>query len=187
VSSISRLSDRLESRNRSGAAQNTQVAALVDQISRALAELQAFLEPTNSSGPRTSIPSTMSPDAEENGLQVVGGINLKINVRAAKNLRHLRRKMFGEDFFSGPAWSILLQLFEARILQRTETVGQVSLGAEVPCATVLRWLNKLRKEGLVHLRDDHLDKRRRFVELSDAGAHLMMEYFSGAAPHLDAA
>lgn len=185
MDNVRRISDHIGSSERTGPAPDARVEVLMNQVACSLAELQSLLAP--SADGRTGVASTASLDGHDLALHAVGGIDLKINVRAAKNLRHLRRKMFGEEFFSGPGWSVLLQLFEARILQRTETIGQVSLGAEVPCATALRWLSKLSDEGLVELRDDHLDRRRRFVELSDNGAHLMMEYFSGAAPHLVAA
>jgi DNA-binding MarR family transcriptional regulator len=95
--------------------------------------------------------------------------------------------MFGSDMHWGPAWDILLHLFESHVFQRKDTIGNVTDGTELPGATALRWIGRLEQEGLVHLHDDHLDRRRRFVELSAGGVERMSQYFCGAAPHLIAA
>ena len=112
---------------------------------------------------------------------------LQLSVRRARGLRDLRKKMLGTDCFSGPAWDILLYLFESHVLQRRDTIGNVCDGTEIPATTVLRWINRLEQNGLIRLRDDHLDCRRRFVELSATGLQAMTEYFAGTAPHLIAA
>jgi len=113
--------------------------------------------------------------------------NLHLDVREARKLRELRKILFGTDFFSGPAWDILLHLFESNLLQRGDSVGNVCDGTEVPVATALRWIARLEQGGLVRAWDDHLDRRRRFVELTPAGVELITRYFSGAAPHAIAA
>jgi hypothetical protein len=41
--------------------------------------------------------------------------------------------------------------------------------------------------GLLVVREDHLDNRRRFVQLSHHGSETMTRYFSGIAPYLIAA
>lgn len=114
---------------------------------------------------------------------IPGNFDFRVGVRSARNLRKLRRSLFGYDIYSGPAWEILLHLFESHVLERRDTVGNVTDGTELPAATALRWMTRLEQEGLILLRDDHLDRRRRWVELSAAGADLMTRYFSGAAPH----
>jgi len=111
------------------------------------------------------------------------GIDLQIDVRSARKLRYLRKRLFGDEIDSGPAWDILLHLFESHVSQRRDTVGNVTDGTELPGATALRWMGRLEQEGLIALRDDHLDRRRRYVELSGSGVDLMTKYFSGAAPH----
>lgn len=120
-------------------------------------------------------------------VELPAGIDLRIDVRTARKLRHLRKRMFGDDIYSGPAWDILLHLFESHVMQRRDTVGNVTDGTELPCATGIRWIGRLEHEGLILLTDDHLDRRRRFVELSASGAALMTRYFCGAAPNLVAA
>jgi len=111
------------------------------------------------------------------------GFDFRFGVRSARSLRRLRRQLFGCDIYSGPAWEILLHLFESHLLERRDTVGNVTDGTELPGATSLRWMTRLEQEGLIRLRDDHLDRRRRYVELTGAGADLMTRYFSGVSPH----
>jgi DNA-binding MarR family transcriptional regulator len=113
--------------------------------------------------------------------------NLQMDVRRARNLRNLRRRLFGSENSCGPAWDVLLHLFESHACQRRDTIGKVCDGATIPCTTAIRWISRLEEQGLVGLRDDPLDRRRRFVELTSAGAELMSKYFSGASSHLLAA
>jgi len=109
--------------------------------------------------------------------------DFRLGVRSARSLRKLRRTLFGNEIYSEPAWEILLHLFESYVLERRDTVGNVTDGTELPGATSLRWMARLEQEKLIRLRDDHLDRRRRWVELTDAGVDLMTKYFSGVAPH----
>lgn len=112
---------------------------------------------------------------------------LHLDVRRARNLRRLRKNILGEDYFSGPAWDVLLQLFESYALQRRDTIGNVCDGADIAGTTGLRWISRLEQQGLITVSDDILDRRRRFVVLSNPGVEKMMKYFSGVAPHLIAA
>ena len=109
--------------------------------------------------------------------------NLQMDVRRARKLRQLRKRIFGKRVFSGPGWDILLHLFETHLSQLRDTVGNVCTGTELPDATAVRWIGRLEQEQLVSLRDDEFDRRRRFVELTNAGVQLMSSYFAGAAPH----
>lgn len=113
--------------------------------------------------------------------------NLQMDIRRARNLRNLRRRLFGPENACGPAWDVLLHLFESHACQRRDTIGNVCDGAGIPCTTAIRWIGRLKEQGLVGLREDPLDRRRRFVEITSASAELMTRYFSGASPHLLAA
>jgi DNA-binding MarR family transcriptional regulator len=113
--------------------------------------------------------------------------NLQMDVRRARSLRQLRKRIFGKDNFSGPAWDILLHLFESHVSQLRDTVGNVCDGTELPSATAVRWIGRLEQELLVSVSDDQFDGRRRFVKLTDSGVQLMINYFAGAAPHRVAA
>jgi DNA-binding MarR family transcriptional regulator len=114
-----------------------------------------------------------------------GGIQL--DVRRARALRGLRRQLLGCDYFSGPAWDILLHLFDCHFRQLRNTIGKLTAGTKIPATTVIRWLDRLENDRLIMLRDDPLDARRRFVELSPSGVEVMNRYFAGATTHLIAA
>jgi hypothetical protein len=125
--------------------------------------------------------------AAASGERVHAGFDLNRDVRVARRLRHLRKTVFGPDLYSGPAWDILLYLFESSVLQRRYTIGKVTTSTDLAGTTALRWIGRLQQQQLIHVRDDHLDGRRRYVELSQSCIDLMNRYFSGAAPHRVAA
>jgi len=133
-----------------------------------------------------AVPST-PPRAVHEMTARGGAFDLRFDVRTARKLRGLRRAVFGPELYSGPAWDILLYVFESSINQRRDTIGNVTTATDLPSTTVLRWICRLEQEGLICVRDDHLDRRRRYVELSQSGIDLMNRYFSGVAPHSIAA
>lgn len=112
---------------------------------------------------------------------------LHADIKRARRIRELRKRLFGKAIYSGPAWSVLLHLFECYASQITETIGAVGIGADLPDTTCWRWIHKLDELALLRIYGDVLDDRRRFVELSSRGIDLMTRYFSGASPHLIAA
>ena len=151
-----------------------QLGSLVRQLTQSLADLNSGIQ------------SASDQQGDQVG-DLPGGIDLRFDVRSARKLRHLRKTIFGHDLDTGPAWDILLHLFDSYVLQRRDTIGNVTDGAELPGATALRWIDRLGRDGYLVLRDDHLDRRRRFVELTDAGIEAMTKYFTGAAPNRIAA
>ena len=159
------------------------VSSLLVRLATALQELHAEIKQA-ADGARVPV-VTAAPS--EIGLHAGTDSNIQMDVRRARNLRNLRKRIFGEDLFSGPSWDILLHLFESHVFQRRDTVGNVCDGTEIPAATALRWMNRLQVAGLIRLRDDPLDGRRRYVELTNAGIDSMTKYFNGVAPHLIAA
>ena len=102
---------------------------------------------------------------------------------SARDIDNIRRRraerdaIFGREIFSDPAWDILLALYSAHLSQCRETIGSVTIASGVSPTTALRWFGKLEEIGLVYLNADHLDGRRRFAELSEAGLKAMNEYF----------
>lgn len=89
------------------------------------------------------------------------------SVEQILHIREKRKSEFGE-IFGDPAWDILIFLLWAHGEQLRMTVGNVCDGAGVPTTTGLRWIERLRVEGLVIIQPDNLDMRRKFVELSDS-------------------
>lgn len=113
-----------------------------------------------------------------NDPQTEGRLALASFVRSIINARAARRRFFDEQLFSDPAWDILLELFALRCEGSRISVSKLSVAANVPCTTALRWLDKLESDGLAVRTNDPSDGRRVWIELSDLG-------FSRVARFLD--
>jgi DNA-binding MarR family transcriptional regulator len=94
-------------------------------------------------------------------------------IRAMLRARRLRDEHFPGDLFADPAWDILLDLMAARLERKQVTVSSLCLAAAVPPTTALRWIGVLAERGLLVRVADSADRRRAFVELSDAGARAL--------------
>jgi DNA-binding MarR family transcriptional regulator len=102
------------------------------------------------------------------------------DIRAILKARRSRSQFFPENLFADPAWDILLELYAAELGQRRISVTSLCIGAAVPATTALRWINALEKAALLTRRNDPLDGRRIYVNLSQAGFEAMDAYFAGA-------
>jgi len=109
------------------------------------------------------------------------------DVRRARTLRNLRRELLGVANYSGPGWEILLHLYDSHLHQLRDTVGNIADGTDIPTTTALRWITRLEADGLLITKDDPLDARRKFVELTGRAVDVMTRYFVGATTHLIAA
>ena len=98
-------------------------------------------------------------------------------LKLAVTFYNLRRKRDaaadGKDLFGEPGWDILLDLYIAERRRTDVQVSSVCLDAGVPSSTILRWLARLEREGLLYRVADTADARRRYVRLTDAGRALM--------------
>ncbi|MBB3358603.1 MULTISPECIES: winged helix DNA-binding protein [unclassified Novosphingobium] len=97
--------------------------------------------------------------------------------RIAKALYALRRRRDGvtpvKGLFGEPAWDILLDLYIAHKRGTELQVSSVCLEAGVPSTTILRWIARLEREGLLYRQADTGDLRRRYVRLTDDGLAMM--------------
>lgn len=80
--------------------------------------------------------------------------------------RRARQEHFPDGFFADPAWDILLNLALARLQQQRVCVSSLCVGAQVPTTTALRWIKHMTETGWLVRKDDPLDARRKFVDLS---------------------
>ena len=94
-------------------------------------------------------------------------------IRAMLRARRLRDEHFPGDLFADPAWDILLDLMAARLERKQVTVSSLCVASAVPPTTALRWIGVLAERGLLVRAADAADRRRAFVELSDAGARAL--------------
>jgi predicted transcriptional regulator len=96
--------------------------------------------------------------------------------------RRMRAYFFNGELFADPAWDMLLELFHAALSHRRMAVKHLTAGAAVPATTALRWLTTLVDEGLCSRRDDPLDGRRVYVELTPKGEQSLRRYFAKLNP-----
>jgi DNA-binding MarR family transcriptional regulator len=96
--------------------------------------------------------------------------------------RRMRTFFLSSDLFAEPAWDMLLELFHAELSHRRVAVKHLSAAAAVPATTALRWLTTLVDEGLCSRRDDPLDGRRVYVELTPKGEQALRRYFAKLNP-----
>jgi DNA-binding MarR family transcriptional regulator len=99
-------------------------------------------------------------------------------VRAAIRARRLRSQYFSDELFADPAWDMLLELLSAELSNQRMAVSSLCMAAGVPATTALRWLKSLVEKGLMTRRDDPLDARRVFVELSPHSSRALRSYFA---------
>ena len=98
-------------------------------------------------------------------------------VEAVLAARRRREHFFDVDLFSDPAWEMLLELYALELRQRRVAISKLCLAAGVPASTALRWITKMEHDGLLVRKDDPLDGRRSWIQLSDAASESMRRYF----------
>jgi DNA-binding MarR family transcriptional regulator len=102
--------------------------------------------------------------------------------RAASQLLRLRRERqrhFSIDA-TGPAWALMLALFEADRDRLLPSVGEIAKRADVPRTTAIRWLRKLEHHGYATSVADRRDRRLVRVRIANAGREAMQSLFEAA-------
>jgi len=94
-------------------------------------------------------------------------------IRAMLRARRLRGEHFPADLFADPAWDMLLDLMASRLERKQVTVSSLCVAAAVPPTTALRWMAILTARGLLRRVADPADRRRVYIELSDASARAL--------------
>jgi predicted transcriptional regulator len=99
-------------------------------------------------------------------------------VSAILRARRQRAHFFPEELFADPAWDMMLDLLHAELTHRRVAVSSLCAAAAVPPTTALRWLTALVDKGLFVRRQDPLDGRRVFVELTPETSEGLRAYFA---------
>jgi DNA-binding MarR family transcriptional regulator len=109
-------------------------------------------------------------------------------VRTILRQRQQRTRFFGADLFSDPAWDMLLDLTAAQGEMKRVSVTSLCIASCVPPSTALRWITQMIDVGLFCRVEDKSDRRRAFIELTDAAGDAMARYFAaiGEGPALPA-
>ncbi|MES2302963.1 MAG: MarR family transcriptional regulator [Pseudomonadota bacterium] len=107
-------------------------------------------------------------------------------LRVAASLYGLRRKRDSaagrKGLFGEPGWDILLDLYIAERRRTEVQVSSVCLDAGVPSTTILRWIARLERDGLIYRMADNADARRRYVRLTEQGRDMMRTILRAMAP-----
>jgi hypothetical protein len=105
-------------------------------------------------------------------------------IRTVIRQRQLRGRFFDPDLFADPAWDILLDLTAAAAERVHVSVSSLCIAAMVPPTTALRWIRQMTEAGLLGRIEDHSDRRRAFIVLTERSRSAMASYFSvlGDAP-----
>ncbi|CAN5310937.1 hypothetical protein BH09PSE3_BH09PSE3_09560 [soil metagenome] len=157
---------------------NDRLQKLADEVARIAATLADL----------ASSPLSSGGDAFSDGLigyraapSAVPATTVMVKVADIRNMirsRRLRDRFLPADLFGEAAWDMLLDLMAARIEGTQVAVSSLCIAAAVPPTTALRAIRGMTERGLfLRVADDH-DKRRIFIELSDATADAMRSYFS---------
>ncbi|HEY6964926.1 MAG TPA: hypothetical protein VI407_06890 [Erythrobacter sp.] len=91
--------------------------------------------------------------------------------------RRLRTKYFDQDLFFDPAWSILIDLYQAELQGKQLCVSAVCYGSGVAETTALRYIGVLEQRGLIARVADPKDKRRAFLKLTQPARDKLARYF----------
>ena len=102
------------------------------------------------------------------------------DIRAIIRLRRQRDRLFTGDMFADPAWDMMLDLMAARIERMRVAVSSLCIAAAVPATTALRWIKTLTDTGVFVRVADPTDRRRIFIELSDAAAKSVLQVLGDA-------
>src|SRR5215467_5521229 len=89
-----------------------------------------------------------NPIATENS-RFLGGHPIN-RARAALEARRERLRYFAASMFSEPGWDMLLPLYIAESEGDGLKIGELTRRSGASATTVLRWLNYLEEQGLVH-------------------------------------
>ena len=92
--------------------------------------------------------------------------------------RRMRGLFLDESLFADPAWDMMLELFHSELLHRRTAISTLCAAAAVPATTALRWLTNLVEKGVCIRRDDPLDGRRVYVELTSEASRAMRKYMA---------
>jgi hypothetical protein len=100
-------------------------------------------------------------------------------VRAIIAVRRTRRDHF-PCAPGDPAWSILLELYAARLERRKTSQTLLGTAAGVPETTTIRLIKSLVRQGYLVSRHDAEDRRLVLLDLSDDAAERIRAYLTAA-------
>jgi DNA-binding MarR family transcriptional regulator len=119
---------------------------------------------------------------------LIAGSNIQTQVQTYGNLaadllseRSNRRDVLDASMLGDPVWDMLLDLIVAEEQTKDISVTSLCQASDVPQSTALRWITVMVDCGMVTRREDNLDKRRTFVELTSATRAKLVAYLNKTA------
>lgn len=109
----------------------------------------------------------------DDGNRPVTGENVRLVIAA----RQLRSELLPANFFSEPAWDMLLEVFARDLEGREGCLSEIAGASSIRLTTALRWVEILEDQGLLTRRADPSDARRGILQLSNLGKRVMELYF----------
>jgi hypothetical protein len=131
--------------------------------------------------PSDAKPYTPPPPARAAPLAAAATLPEARLIRRMIRQRQLRSRFIEGDFFADPAWDMLLDLAAARVEGKQVSVTSLCIASGVPPTTALRWIGALVQADLFQRVCDETDRRRAFIELTDAAADRLARYFDEVA------
>ncbi|QTD56467.1 MarR family winged helix-turn-helix transcriptional regulator [Parasphingorhabdus cellanae] len=93
----------------------------------------------------------------------------------------LRKRFFSDLVSDGHSWDVLLTLLAAKNEKKDSSLTAISTLGGIKATTGLRWIDVLRREGLVIIANDVDDGRKQFVFLTERGQSGMESYLGAVA------
>lgn len=90
--------------------------------------------------------------------------------------RRARTGLFRPELFSDPAWDMLLVLFLAKAREQLMTVLELAEATATPVSTTVRWVDLLKRDGLVERDPDPAAARNDGAELSVRGTAAIYQW-----------
>ena len=87
-----------------------------------------------------------------------------------------------EGLVADPARSILLEVFIAKEEQQVCSVKRASLASDAPPSTALRYIGRLKRDGLLTSELDNVDRRRVLLDMTPEGRGRVAGYLRSIAP-----
>lgn len=132
-------------------------------------------------------PSVAAPMGEETCEEVTRDEDLLAAVaRTQYAARRLRDTLFQMEIFAEPSWDMLLDLYIQRHRKRPVSTHSLCIAAAVPQTTALRWIAKLKSNGLINRHPCPHDNRVIHVSLSDKAVDLIERYLASQIDNRDA-
>lgn len=105
---------------------------------------------------------------------------LRERLESLLNARRARALFFDQALFEDPCWDMLLELMHARLADRPISVSSLCIAVGVPQTTGLRRIEELERHGLLMRKPDPVDRRRVFLDLTQAGIRQLEHYLTTA-------